>query len=652
MINEKVLELLSERLVSRIESANIYTLKTIGGQLKRIGTLTPSNASKLINMVKYGGSVDDIIKKLSEMTDLNVKDIYEIFNTIASTDYRFAKEFFDYKNIPYIPYESNLNLQNQVKVLADAFVGEYLSKTLGFKTKDGVKGIRETYVGLIDRVVLGINQGKDTYNGVLGDIIKEMSDSGLKEVDYASGYHRRLDSSVRMNILDGMRDLHNTMQEQIGKELGTDGVEISVHENPAIDHQDIQGKQFSNEEFEKLENDLVAKDYSGFVYEPYVDRKDRRRISTLNCYHTITSIILGISKPRYSEEELKEIIDRNNKGFNLDGKHYTMYEGKQLQRKIETEIRKEKDKQEMLKSVGLETNDGRLNMLANKYKEVSDVSGLPTRVERLKTYYNEKVIEKPVDKIVDKVVDIPIEKKYNSVEECFDKVNLKGIETSYQEKIKGRLVDLQNKYPVSKTSINVGKSSRNIGYYKSGIHNFKRDGRTYVVAKKEINFSTSYFDDENKNLQTHKRIANTRGSKLVDDLTTVNHEYGHALDFEYLLKKDNHGLESEMNRYSNVKRYEQSMYKDIAFVNGETKRSRLRLSSEIYEEMMNNRNIIFKKDFDILVKEEFGSYAVKNKNEFFAEGFANITTLKDKTEFMIEFEDIMNRKLKEVGIWK
>ena len=43
-------------------------------------------------------------------------------------------------------------------------------------------------------------------------------------------------------------------------------------------------------------------------------------------------------------KNLKEIIDSNNKGFEFEDKHYTNYQGQQLQRQLETErIRKQKD---------------------------------------------------------------------------------------------------------------------------------------------------------------------------------------------------------------------------------------------------------------------------------------------------------------------
>ena len=63
-----------------------------------------------------------------------------------------------------------------------------------------------------------------------------------------------------------------------------------------------------------------------------------------------------------------------------------MYEGTQLQRKIETEIRKAKDTQIIAKASGnkelVQESQSKITQLTYKYKELSQVSGLPTQLER------------------------------------------------------------------------------------------------------------------------------------------------------------------------------------------------------------------------------------------------------------------------------
>ena len=107
-------------------------------------------------------------------------------------------------------------------------------------------------------------------------------------------------------------------------------------------------------------------------------------ISEYNCYHYIFSIVLGVSKPQYSDKQLKEIINNANKKTTFDGKEYTQYELTQLQRRIESAIRQEKDTQILARAS--EDNElvlqsqTRITQLTTKYRQLCNVSGLPNKL--------------------------------------------------------------------------------------------------------------------------------------------------------------------------------------------------------------------------------------------------------------------------------
>lgn len=402
MLSEEVLELVTERIVNRIQDGNTAILKQIGKSIDEMGKLNTSQAHQLSKMLKYGGDYDKIVEKLAEITNLSVKDIQDIFQEVAKNNYRFAEQFYKYRNIPYIPYEENIALKSQVQAIANITarrMAEMLRpNALGFgmiDTKTGnvvYKGLQQCYYDLIDEGILTVSQGKETFSHAMSRQIKEMGGGGLKLI-YDSTYinkdgvevhhNRRLDSAVRMNLKDGLRDLHNETQTLFGEQFGADGYEISVHEAPAPDHEDLQGRQFSKEQYANLQANLPATDYKGIKYT-----HDHRPISMYNCYHYVFSIVLGVSKPEYTDEQLKEIKDRNNEGFELDGKHYTRYEGTQMQRNLETEIRKQKDIQIMAKEANQMEAVGeaqqKITQLTKKYRELSNKANLPTKMDRMR----------------------------------------------------------------------------------------------------------------------------------------------------------------------------------------------------------------------------------------------------------------------------
>jgi hypothetical protein len=150
--------------------------------------------------------------------------------------------------------------------------------------------------------------------------------------------------------------------------MGADGWEISAHAASAPDHEPIQGKQYSDADYQALNNSLV------------------RRIGTLNCGHAAFPIVLGVSQPQYTPEELEQMRRDNETGVTVDGVHYTTYQATQMQRKLERTIRKQK--QRILVDEATEDKDKLLTdqikyrRLEQEYTRFSDAAGLRTQQER------------------------------------------------------------------------------------------------------------------------------------------------------------------------------------------------------------------------------------------------------------------------------
>lgn len=388
-LSEESLERLSERLVDRIENLNTYMIEKLGNQIVDIGTFTPSQVREILQSVKYGNDLDEIINKIADITEMNVKDIYDIFEEVAKKNQSYAKQFYKYQKANFIPYEQNKALQDQVKSIAKATANEYInmSKTFAYMryNDSGIKEytkISDIYQKITDEAILSVAQGRGSYDMAMRKAMKEMTSRGLRTVDYSTGYSRRADSSVRMNIMDGIRRLNKELQEQFGKEFGADGVEVSHHKNAAPDHIDtVDGKQFSTRG-DATVNGIKYKDYDT------INNSLDRHVGELNCYHFTYQIVLGVSEPMYSKEQLEADKKDNENGFEFEGKHYTNYEGTQLQRQIETKIRQYKDRQ-----IGARATDDaeevyhcqeKIRQLTNKYNDLHKVSGLPTKIDRLR----------------------------------------------------------------------------------------------------------------------------------------------------------------------------------------------------------------------------------------------------------------------------
>jgi hypothetical protein len=247
--------------------------------------------------------------------------------------------------------------------------------------------ISKAYYSVIDEAVQASQQGVVDYSTAMRRTMNQLVDSGIRHVEYnaESGKHfsQRLDTAVRRNILDGIRAINQGVQDIIGEQFGADGKELSVHQFSAPDHEPVQGRQFTNEEYEKLQNAEDFVDVNGNHYEAI-----ERAIGTLNCRHFAYSIIIGVNKPNFTEAQLNAFTIKNNTGYTLpNGKHLTMYECTQKQREYELKIRRYKERQMALQASGdiqgAKEAQAKVNATVKMYRAFSKKCGLTVMTKKM-----------------------------------------------------------------------------------------------------------------------------------------------------------------------------------------------------------------------------------------------------------------------------
>ena len=382
MKDDKKLELLLERFYNRFNQYNTKVLEKLGEAIKKFDGVSPSMAHKIAQELKYGTDIDDLMAELSRLSGKSIKDIEEAFDLVAKENVAFAEVYAKAKNMEFVDYKDNDQLKRLVKGIAGETNATFknISKTraIGFVLKDKYgkkifKNLKDTYIDLIDEAVFNVEIGITDYQSAMRGVIKQLADSGVKiheeKVGYPSGYNRRIDSSVRQNVLTGVRKVNITTQKIVGRQYGADGIEISAHSPCAEDHLFLQGKQFSNKEFKKLNASL------------------ERPIGEYNCRHFVFSIVLGVNQPSYSQKMLNQMNRESQSIIEYEGKKYTAYEATQVQRKLETEIRKQKDQQIIARASGnkelVGQSQNKIRQLTSKYNNFSKNAGLDTYKKRL-----------------------------------------------------------------------------------------------------------------------------------------------------------------------------------------------------------------------------------------------------------------------------
>lgn len=68
----------------------------------------------------------------------------------------------------------------------------------------------------------------------------------------------RLEYAVRSYITNRMGEMFNAVNQMNYEAIGADGWEISAHPAPAPDHAPYQGKQYTKEEYDRINNGLMS----------------------------------------------------------------------------------------------------------------------------------------------------------------------------------------------------------------------------------------------------------------------------------------------------------------------------------------------------------------------------------------------------------
>ena len=289
----------------------------MGNHLRDIGTISASDVNRLVELKRLNYNMEQIKRQIAAAASVPLSDVEAAFEAVAESDLRFAYRVFGSDHAPAI--KANAPLERILK--AQARITQQTLSNLSQTTL-----LSDGYKNAVDVAVQTVQSGITDYNSAIRRAMKAAAKEGLRVQYPNSGISRRLDSAIRMNVLDGVRAINQDIMRQVGKEFGADGVEISAHALCAEDHIPYQGHQYSNKDFNHLQNTTLD-----------------RPIGMWNCRHTWHPILMDISPPRYTDAELAEYKRNSRERIEIDGITKSRYEWTQEQRRIETAIRYQKD---------------------------------------------------------------------------------------------------------------------------------------------------------------------------------------------------------------------------------------------------------------------------------------------------------------------
>lgn len=372
------LEKIPLSLQKAMSELEIRIMTDIVRRIKANGFSPASADWQITRLRQLGESEKDIKKWIQDALQVSDAEIDRIFSDEVYEEYYGHERAYRINGMEQIPFEQNWELQQTIEAARMQTHETFRNMTgsMGFAIRDPATGklayspLRDFYQSTLDAAMLDIHSGAFDSQTVLTRTINQMTNSGLRWIDYDSGWHNRVDVAARRAVMTGFRQVQGKINEQVAEQLGTDQYETTAHVGARPTHQPWQGRVWTMQE-------LIDVCGLGEV----------TGLHGANCYHDYKAFPPG-SIRTYTDEQLEEMMERENTLKEYNGKQYTTYEALQQQRKMETVMRKTRQDIKLLQEGGASDQEIMLKKAKYQgqmqtYKDFSKKIGLPEQVNRV-----------------------------------------------------------------------------------------------------------------------------------------------------------------------------------------------------------------------------------------------------------------------------
>ena len=422
MLTDEQLEYISAAIVPLFQYLEKEVIADIARRIAK--TLTYSRTAELqaIAMMKLGYSPAKIRKEAMKMLNADPdfrkavakntleykREVRKIINDITRAAYKANEEIvagagnMSWANDLSVWKEAGKELTDNsyLKELMDAFTAQTngelknMTQTTGFKTMSGYEGIENAYRRELDKAVIKICSGTFSQDKVVRDVVHDLAQSGLRSIDFASGYSMQLDTAARLAVRTGCHQLAGKIQDENIKQTGENLVYVSKHWGARnmgtghANHEQWQGRVYFvkegkdySEEAKRIGQDYITDLWIATGYS--VDgahESDPTGLYGYNCRHRHYVWFEGASsfpKNHYEKEPAPVTID---------GKTYDYYAMTQKMRAMERNIRALKREKEAEEALGNDTRELQVKIKEKtaKYKEFCKMCGVPEETSRLR----------------------------------------------------------------------------------------------------------------------------------------------------------------------------------------------------------------------------------------------------------------------------
>lgn len=383
-ITPDYLEHVPEYIVRLYRDLDEYTLRDICRRLRGAGEITGSAVNQIRALRNRGLDLSYIDRRIKETLHLSEQEYGDIWSRAIARN----QEYFDdvIQRADLVPSSFTLAAkEREFEAIRRQTLEEFrnISRSMGFafRTGGGIQflPIAKAYQKILDDAEMKLLSGVADYNTAIKEAVKQLTDSGLQYVDYASGWRNRVDVAARRAVMTGIAQIAAQYSQDTMALLGTDLVEVTAHSGARdrgsgyVNHKSWQGKVYSMSG--------KSKKYPGL--HEVTGYGLGGGLAGWNCRHSFFAFVEGVSERAYTDKQLANI---DPPPFDYQGRRYTAYEATQMQRKLETAMRQKKRELIGYEAAGLEEDHTaasiKLRRLQEEYAQFSKAAGLRQQPQR------------------------------------------------------------------------------------------------------------------------------------------------------------------------------------------------------------------------------------------------------------------------------
>lgn len=419
-LTEKQLEIISEALLPLFQYLEKEVIVDVARRIQK--TLTYSRTAELQAMsmrelgyspakirseaMKILNADPDFRKAVAKNTLEYKREVRDIINDITKEAYLANNEIVaGAGNMSWVndlsvwkdvgkELTDNSFLEQLVRTFTVQTAGELknMTQTTGFKTMSGYEAVENAYKRELDKAVIKICSGTFSRDKVVSDVVHDLAQSGLRSIDFASGYSMQLDTAARVALRTGCHQLAGKVTDKNIEQTGENLVYVSKHWGARntgaghANHEQWQGKvyfirdgQNYSKEAMRIGQERIMSLWYATGYSVDGSREnDPLGLNGYNCRHSHHPWFEGVSTlPKESPEPNPVVIG---------GRKYDYYAMTQKMRTMERSIRALKREKEALKALGMDTKeiDARISRKRREYLDFCGTCGINPKNNRLR----------------------------------------------------------------------------------------------------------------------------------------------------------------------------------------------------------------------------------------------------------------------------